>query len=77
MSAPNVTHDIARRLASFFEADAHGALAVYLFGSVARGEAIGGSNIDVGVLFADPPASTFERRRPAAATGRSAGSRPC
>lgn len=55
-----MTHDTARRLASFFDADAHGASAVYLFGSVARDEATSGSDIDVGVLFADPPASTFD-----------------
>lgn len=32
---------------------------MYLFGSVARDEATSGSDVDVGVLFADPPASTF------------------
>jgi predicted nucleotidyltransferase len=55
-----VTHDTARRLASYFEADAHGASAVYLFGSVARDEAAGDSDVDVGVLFADPPALTLD-----------------
>ena len=58
--APNVSHDTARRLTCFFEADAHGASAVYLCGSVAREEATSGSDIDVGVLFADLPASTFD-----------------
>jgi hypothetical protein len=47
---------IDARLRSFFEADARGAIAVYLFGSVARNEARAGSDVDVGVLFeADPP----------------------
>ncbi len=37
--------------ASFLEADPRGAIAVYLFGSVARGEARAGSDIDLGVLL--------------------------
>ena len=46
------------QLRSFFEADARGAIAVYLFGSVARGEAGAKSDVDLGVLFAtDPPAT--------------------
>jgi len=49
---------IEPRLRSFFEADARGAIAVYLFGSVARGEAGASSDIDLGILFAaDPPAT--------------------
>ena len=55
-----MAQDIARRLASFFEDNAHGASAVYLFGSVARHEAAGDSDVDVGVLFADPPARTLD-----------------
>lgn len=48
---------IAARLTAFFERDPAGASAVYLFGSVARGEARPDSDIDVGILFAsDPPA---------------------
>ncbi|HUL78794.1 MAG TPA: nucleotidyltransferase domain-containing protein [Vicinamibacteria bacterium] len=46
------------RLQAFFEDDARGALAVYLFGSIARGEARPDSDVDVGVLFSvDPPAA--------------------
>jgi predicted nucleotidyltransferase len=49
----------AAALRAFFEADAHGAAAVYLFGSVARGSERGGSDIDVGVLFDAPPPPTL------------------
>jgi hypothetical protein len=49
---------IEARLRSFFEADARGAIAVYLFGSVARGDSRADSDVDVGILFAaDPPAT--------------------
>ena len=50
---------IAASLRAFFEADAHGAAAVYLFGSVARGTEGNRSDIDVGVLFDAPPAPTL------------------
>ena len=49
---------VAARLRAHFEADPGGAIAVYLFGSVARGDARAASDVDVGVLFAaDPPAT--------------------
>jgi predicted nucleotidyltransferase len=49
---------VEARLRPFFEADARGATAVYLFGSVARGESRANSDVDLGVLFAaDPPAT--------------------
>jgi hypothetical protein len=49
---------VEARLRAFFEADPRGAIAVYLFGSVARGEATADSDVDVGILFAvDPPAT--------------------
>lgn len=48
---------IETRLKAYFEADPRGATAVYLFGSVARGEARSDSDVDLGILFAaDPPA---------------------
>jgi uncharacterized protein len=50
-----VVTDPRRQLAAFFEADAHGAAAVYLFGSVARGEATEASDVDVAVLFGQAP----------------------
>jgi len=43
------------RLAAFFENAAHAAIAVYLFGSVARGDATATSDIDVAVLFDQAP----------------------
>ena len=52
--------DVEHLLAAFFEADPHGASAVYLFGSVARDEAGRESDIDVAILLADPPARTFD-----------------
>jgi predicted nucleotidyltransferase len=49
---------VEARLKAFFEDDPRGAVAVYLFGSVARGEAGPESDVDVGILFAtDPPAT--------------------
>ncbi len=49
---------IEPRLCSFFEANARGAIAVYLFGSVARGDSRADSDVDLGILFAsDPPAT--------------------
>ena len=49
---------VEARLRSFFEADARGAIAVYLFGSVARGETRAESDVDLGILFsAEPPAT--------------------
>ncbi len=49
---------VEARLRAFFEADARGAIAVYLFGSVARGDSRVDSDVDLGILFAsDPPAT--------------------
>lgn len=42
-------------LREFFANDAHGASAVYLFGSVARGTSRATSDVDIGVLLARPP----------------------
>jgi predicted nucleotidyltransferase len=50
---------VEARLKAFFEDDPRGALAVYLFGSVARGEAGPESDVDVGILFAEDPPATL------------------
>jgi predicted nucleotidyltransferase len=44
----------------FFDADPHGTAAVYLFGSTARGTGRPGSDIDLGILFRETPADTFD-----------------
>lgn len=46
-------------LAHHFRAQPHGAAAVYLFGSQARGTARADSDVDVGVLFDVPPERTL------------------
>ena len=51
---------IEARLRAFFEEDPRGSLAVYLFGSVARGEARPRSDVDVAVLFAKDPPGTLD-----------------
>lgn len=50
-----MTTDPRPQLAAFFQADAHGTAAVYLFGSLARGEATDASDVDVAVLFDQAP----------------------
>ena len=50
---------VEARLKAFFEDDPRGAVAVYLFGSVARGEAGLKSDVDVGILFAEDPPATL------------------
>ncbi|MGH7388936.1 MAG: type VII toxin-antitoxin system MntA family adenylyltransferase antitoxin [Candidatus Rokuibacteriota bacterium] len=47
-------------LREFFEAQAGGIVAAYLFGSVARGTARARSDVDVAVLYATPPPATLE-----------------
>jgi predicted nucleotidyltransferase len=51
---------IEARLKAFFDEDSRGAVAVYLFGSVARGEARADSDVDVGVFFASDPPATLD-----------------
>jgi predicted nucleotidyltransferase len=56
---------IEQRLREFFEAraEAEGIAAAWLFGSVARGTARAGSDVDVGVLFREDPPRTLEGYR--------------
>jgi predicted nucleotidyltransferase len=50
---------IEDEIRAFFERDRRGVIAAWLFGSVARGDAHEGSDIDVAVLFDRTPASTY------------------
>ncbi len=50
---------VEERLRRFFAADPRGAVAVYLFGSVARDNARPGSDVDVAVLFEKAPPRTL------------------
>lgn len=50
---------VEKRVATFFETGPPGVLAVYLFGSVARGDDDEASDIDVAVLFNRPPAASL------------------
>ena len=52
--------EVEQRLCAFFAADPRGALAVYLFGSYARGTARPESDVDVAVLYGEPPPSTLD-----------------
>jgi predicted nucleotidyltransferase len=54
------TARIESELRACFAADPRGAVSVYLFGSVARGEARTDSDVDVGVLFEAAPAARLE-----------------
>jgi predicted nucleotidyltransferase len=51
---------IEAALRRFFADEDHGEAAAYLFGSVARGEARAGSDVDVAVLFAEDPPPTLD-----------------
>jgi len=56
LSAP----EAESRVRSFLESDPHGVIAVYLFGSFARGSEGPESDVDVAVLYSDAPARTFD-----------------
>ena len=47
-------------LREFFAAEPTGIIVAYLFGSVARGTAHAGSDVDVAVLYANAPPATIE-----------------
>ncbi len=52
--------EVERVLRDYLSAASRGAVAVYLFGSVARGEGRADSDVDVGVLFATAPPSSLD-----------------
>jgi len=52
--------DVATALRSYFGTRHEGIVAVYLFGSEARGAAREGSDVDVGILFREIPPSTLD-----------------
>jgi predicted nucleotidyltransferase len=54
------TAQAERILRTFFEREDDRIVAVYLFGSVARGTAGPGSDVDVAVLYAEPPPVSLE-----------------
>ncbi len=51
--------DLRDQLVSFFSADRQGLVAVYVFGSTARGADTASSDVDVAVLFDETPAPTL------------------
>ena len=54
------TAALAPRLARFFAAHPHDVAAVYLFGSHAAGAATRGSDVDIAVLYKQPPPSRLD-----------------
>ena len=59
-TSPLSSLEAESRLRSFFETNPDGVIAVYLFGSFARGSERLESDVDVAVLYADAPAKTFD-----------------
>ena len=57
---PGVQAMLVDKLKAFFASEHHDALAVYLFGSVARGSSGPGSDVDIGVLYAEDPPKTLD-----------------
>ena len=55
-----MTPDVREHLSTFFGADARGVVAVYVFGSLARGEQTPASDIDIAILFAVAPPATLD-----------------
>jgi predicted nucleotidyltransferase len=51
---------VETRVRSFFDRRPAGVVAVYLFGSVARGDARPASDVDLAVLLAEPPPRTLD-----------------
>ena len=60
MSSASVDHAVFQQLRTFFCRNHDGIVCVYVYGSVARGEARGASDIDVAVLYAQEPPPTLD-----------------
>jgi predicted nucleotidyltransferase len=60
MSPTSVDCAVLQQLRAFFDREYIGVVCVYVYGSVARGEAHGKSDIDVAVLYAQEPFPTLD-----------------
>ena len=60
MNSTSVDRAVLQQLQRFFNRDHVGIVCVYVYGSVARGEARGASDIDVAVLYAQEPPLTLD-----------------
>jgi len=54
------TNEVVAQLERYFAENPSGAVAAWLYGSVARGTARADSDVDVAVLFEEDPASTLD-----------------
>ncbi len=52
--------ELERQLTAFFEANPRDAVAVYLYGSMARGTGAAASDVDLAILYACAPKPTLE-----------------
>lgn len=60
---PAMDTELRERLVTLLHADRSGAMAAYVFGSIARGEATSASDVDVAVLWDRMPAPTLSGER--------------
>ena len=60
MSSAPIDPAVLQQLQAFFNCDHVDIVCVYVYGSVARGEARGSSDIDVAVLYAQGPPPTLD-----------------